>query len=338
MAGRPRLLLLSTSRSDYGGLLAVLQAASQSNLPLTARLARYRGLAELKVQLWDYQPDVLLILGDRFELLQAVAHLVLEELPLAHLHGGEETLGAVDDQVRHALTKLCHLHFVAHPEYARRVRQMGEEEWRVHLVGAPVLDLLEAAIPSGSVPVGEYLLVLYNPVTRELQAQFAQLEELAAALKELALPVLAIGPNQDPGADGVAAFWEGQRRVNPQLRYQASAQVGEFWELLGGALCLVGNSSAGFIEAPSLGVPVVNIGTRQAGRVRPANVIDVGHPAPEIVAGVRQALRPGFRESLAGLPNPLWQGGAAPRILAALAETLASRSRSEILRKHFMLR
>lgn len=341
MSDRLKLLLLSTSRSDYAGLLGVLLGvliAIDAGSGVVCRQVSSRnrdGLERLEMHMRSFNPDLVLFLGDRFELLQAVASLVPLRVPLAHLHGGESTEGAFDDDVRHALTKLSHLHFVAHEEYAQRVLQLGEEAWRVHLVGAPALDLLEP-IPDPERCRGDYLLVVYNTVTRELSNQREHLEELAAALTELGLPARIVGPVPDPGANVISTFWESWAARNGH-QYHSSLSLDDYWAALSGALALVGNSSSGLIEAPSLSVPTVNIGTRQAGRVRARSVIDVGNYRQEIVLGVRRALSPAFRPSLDGT-NPLWRGGAGVRILEVIRSVFASRSREELLRKRFCQR
>lgn len=274
-----------------------------------------------------FRPDILIVLGDRFEMYAAALAAVPFTIPIAHLHGGEVTQGAFDEALRHSLTKLSHLHFVSTDEYARRVRQLGEEPWRVCVAGAPSLDNLrlvpllspdEVRQQYGVALQPPPLLVTFHPVTLEPAQAEAQISELLAALEAAHLPVVFTGVNADTGGRII------QQKINAFAQSQPAVQVLDnlgtrgYFSLMRYAAAMVGNSSSGLIEAPSFELPVVNIGTRQAGRVRAANVIDVDTERAAMLAGIRRAVSPEFRAGLRGLINPYGDGTAAEKIVARL--------------------
>lgn len=288
------------------------------------------------------RPDLIVLLGDRIEMLAAGMAALPLAIPVAHLHGGEITEGVIDEQARHALTKLAHLHFPAAEVYARRILQMGEEPWRVHCVGAPGLDRF-ARLPTMArrelaqrigLPLRRpTLLVTFHPVTLEPGAAGRHAEELAAALTAVEGDVVITYPGADVAYAAVIERLEALAAARPGTRMVPSLGEEGYGALLREADVMVGNSSSGLIEAPSFGLPVVNVGIRQQGRLRAANVIDVGDRREEIEAGIRRALQPGFRESLRGLVNPYGDGRAAPRIADVLAAVdLGPR----LLRKRFV--
>ena len=273
------------------------------------------------------QPDLLLTLGDRFEMYAATVAALPFRLPVAHISGGEVTQGAIDDALRHSMTKLSHLHFVSTQEYADRVVQMGEEPWRVTVTGSPALDsmreteLLSREALSGRLqsPLPHrFLLVTYHPVTLEFEQTACQVGELLAGLDEASLPVLFTAPNSDTGGRTVRRMiydacegrddWQVVENLGPQAYYSAMAL----------ASAMVGNSSSGIVEAGMFPLPVVNIGTRQTGRVRSANIIDVGYARAEVAAGIHNAISDDFATSLAGMTSPFGDGHAAESIVSQL--------------------
>jgi UDP-hydrolysing UDP-N-acetyl-D-glucosamine 2-epimerase len=275
------------------------------------------------------RPDVLVVLGDRFEMYAAAVAALPFKIPVAHIHGGEITRGAIDDPLRHSMTKLSHLHFVANEVYARRVIQMGEEPWRVVESGALSLDnLRETRLLTREGLHAEFglriesppLIVTYHPVTLEFEQTEWQVNELLAAIEASEMPAVFTMPNADTSG---RLIW---RRIKEFVSRAPRAQLVEnlgtqgYFSLMACAAAMVGNSSSGLVEAPSFGLPVVNVGSRQEGRVRASNVIDVGYGRAEILQGVRDALQPQFRDGLRGLENPYGTGTAVATIAAALAE------------------
>jgi len=232
----------------------------------------------------DHPSDILLLLGDRYEMCAAGLAAVPFLCPLAHLHGGEVTLGAFDDTFRHLLTRMSHLHFVAAEAYARNLEELGEELWRITVSGAPGLDDLDA-VPEmtreameGSLGVAlaaEPVLVTFHPVTREPGAMAAQVTEVLEALRHVERPLIFSLPNADPENGVIRRTIEAFAAEHP--RATAHEHLGRtlFVNLMRRAAAMVGNSSSGIIEAPSFALPVVNVGRRQEGRITAANVITV---------------------------------------------------------------
>lgn len=274
------------------------------------------------------RPDLVVVLGDRMEILGAAQAAMLLRIPLAHIHGGEATEGAVDDMVRHAVTKMAQLHFVAAEPYRRRVIQMGEDPARVHLVGAPGLDAIrtlplkdraelqaEYAFDLSSGPV---LLVTYHPVTMDPSASLAGIEAMLDALGRFPQARIVItGVNSDPGHDAVSGRLDSFARDHAVLMRPSLGQV-NYLSMMRLAAAVVGNSSSGIIEAPALRVPTVNIGQRQGGRLRAASIIDCGEDADAIAYAITRALSAEFRASWPESLSIYGEGQASARIAAIL--------------------
>ena len=290
----------------------------------------------------ELRPDVVVLNGDRHELLPMAAAAVLARTPIAHVAGGDVTEGALDEQVRHAVTKMAHLHFPSTALSAARVRQMGEEPWRVHAVGDPALDAFvrgprtsadELARELGFRPDRSTLLVTLHPVTVAGGAGTGEVAALLAALSRHQGPVVITGPSPDPGAEAIRQAMESFATSRPRTVFRESLGTARYRGLMQLVGAMVGNSSSGLIEAPSVPLPAVNIGERQRGRERARNVIDVA-PEPEAVAAaIAQALSPRFREPLAGLANPYGDGHAAARVVEVLASMPDT---GRLLRKAFV--
>ncbi|MCF4166599.1 UDP-N-acetylglucosamine 2-epimerase [Zavarzinia compransoris] len=347
------LLVISGTHLDAGGTAAEIEAdgvaiAARVAMPIgeatddegrVAALAQ--GLAGFGTAFTRLRPDAVVVLGDRYEMLAVATATVAMRLPLIHLEGGHVTEGALDDAVRHALTKLAVLHFTAHPAYAARIRRMGEEAWRVHCVGSlavdniraePRLSLADLSARAGLALDGGFVLLTYHPAT--LAGDAASLGELDALLQALDgrpdLKVLATAPNADPGGlavrarlDAFVAARPGRAVLVPSLGRRA------YLSAVALAAAVVGNSSSGLIEAPSLGTPCLNIGERQAGRLRPAGVLDCpGEPAA-VAAALARVTAPEFR----GLVDrdAFGDGTAAARIRKVLEQVPFT----DILRKRF---
>ncbi|MBW2617787.1 MAG: UDP-N-acetylglucosamine 2-epimerase (hydrolyzing) [Deltaproteobacteria bacterium] len=275
------------------------------------------------------RPDILLLAGDRLELLAVAAAAYPFGLPLAHLSGGEITQGAYDDQVRHALTKLSHLHFVAHEQASRRLIQMGEEGWRVHTTGEPALDLIgrtelmerrELARFLGMDLSPPVVVVTQHPTTLSGQVATIEVDQLLATLDCLAATIIFTSPNADPGGRAIAKRLQDFASTRPRAAFFASLGQRRYWSLLAIADLMVGNSSSGIWEAPSFELPAVNIGRRQDGRLRAANVIDAAPESKAILAAIERGLDPAFKASLAGLVNPYGDGSAALCIVGVLKQ------------------
>ena len=275
------------------------------------------------------QPDWVLVAGDRFEALAAVTAALPFAIPVAHMHGGEVTEGAVDNQIRHAITKMSHLHFVATELSAERVIQMGEEPRRVVVTGAAALDSLRSTtlLPRADLEIRLGLslnpapvVVTYHPVTLEYESSERDATQLVRALASVDRPIVITASNADTYNSRINAVLQAfaDSRANAVIVDSLGSHL--YFSLLACAAVMVGNSSSGIIEGPSFLLPVVNIGARQAGRERAANVIDVPPERNAIEVGLEQALSDGFVAGLKGLRNPYGEGIAAAAIVKTLSE------------------
>ena len=274
-------------------------------------------------------PDVVVVLGDRFEVLAAAQAALVARIPIAHIHGGELTEGAFDDSMRHAITKMAHLHFVAGPAHGARVAQLGEAPDRIFEVGALGLDNIARLEPLDRAALeaeidfrlgAGYLLVTYHPVTLSNDGGARAVEELLSALD--AFPdrqVLVTGVNADPGHDRIGSRIAEYASARPE-RTRVCASLGRRLYLSAMKLCaaVIGNSSSGLIEAPAIGVPTVNLGSRQRGRERAPSVIDCAETRDAIAAAIRKALSPEFRTAFRDAPKAYGTPGAAARIVRVL--------------------
>ena len=284
------------------------------------------GLAEALSRL---APDIVLVLGDRFEILATGIAALILHIPLAHIHGGEVTEAAMDDAMRHALSKIAALHFVAAEPYRARLMAMGEDPARIVVSGAPGLDHLDtmtflsraAVSQSLGISVSQPLFVAtYHPVTLQADGGAAAMTALLSALSDYPTATLVFtGVNSDPGHAGLQSQISAYVAAHPSHRV-AVASLGQqrYLSAIKIADAVVGNSSSGIIEAPALGVPTVNIGDRQKGRLRSGSVIDCGENPSEIRAALAKALSPAFRRTAATAPSAYGRGGAAAKIVAGL--------------------
>ncbi len=296
--------------------------------PLCMAKAMAEGAAGFARIFAQDRPDILVVLGDRFDMYPAALAALPFRIPVAHIGGGELTEGAVDDALRHSLTKLSHVHFVETREYARRVLQLGEEPWRVHAVGNPSLDNLrgfrrmtaaEFGARVGFDAAAPFLLVTLHPTTLEAEDPGEQAGELLAALDALGMPALFTMPNADPGGLDILERIRQYVAGHPHAKLFENLGTEDYFNAMSLAAAMVGNSSSGIVEAASFKLPVVNIGSRQKGRPRTANVIDVGTRRNDIRRAVRKALSLGFRRTLRNLRNPFGDGHSAERIVRTLA-------------------
>jgi UDP-hydrolysing UDP-N-acetyl-D-glucosamine 2-epimerase len=310
-------------------IAARVEMLGSGDTPADMAAAASRATAGLAAEFARHRPDLLLILGDRIEMLGAAVAALPFAIPVAHIHGGEITEGAIDEQARHAITKLAHLHFTSAEPYAHRIRQMGEEPWRVHCVGAPSLDGLRRLVPLPRAELAARiglplrrptLLVTFHPVTLELADTARHVEELAAALSSVDGDVVITYPGADAAHRTIVERWTALAATRPGTRLVPSLGYDVYGSLLREADAMVGNSSSGIIESELFRLPVVNIGTRQQGRLRNRNVIDVGYARADITAGIVRALDPAFRRGLADMESFYGDGSAAPRIASVLRD------------------
>ena len=305
-----------------------MQLASDSPAGLAKSMGRALiGFADAFERL---KPDIVVVLGDRFEMLPVAEAALVFGVPVAHVHGGEVTEGAFDDAIRHALTKLSNLHFVAAPEYARRVMQMGEPAERVFDFGAPGLDQV-GRVPAldrsalerelGIELSTRSFLVTYHPVTLAPDGGLGGADELLAALD--AFPeatVVFTGSNADPRGRAITRRFSAYADKNPaRVRLFESLGSLRYLNLMRHADAVIGNSSSGIVEAPYLKKPSVNIGDRQKGRLRARSIIDCAPNREAIDAAIRRATGPEFREICQQTVSLYGAGDASRRIKDVLA-------------------
>ena len=291
------------------------------------------GLSEMAGVFADLAPDLVVTVADRFETMATAVAAAYMNLPLAHVQGGEIT-GSIDEKVRHAVTKLADLHLVASERAAERVIRMGERPEAVHVTGCPSIDVAKAAICDARLEtdlferyggVGAafdleqgYVVVMQHPVTTEYGASRDHIIETLHAVAEVGLPTLWFWPNVDAGSDGTSKGIRGFRETHklPKVHFFKNMPPEAFLRLLYNSRCIVGNSSVAIRECAYLGVPAVNIGSRQQGRDRGRNVLDVDYERRQIAAAIRRQAASGRFD-----PDLLYgDGSAGPRIAEVLAK------------------
>ena len=281
-------------------------------------------LLELPTVLQRLRPDVILLAGDRGEQLMGAIAGIHMNIPVAHIQAGELS-GNVDGIVRHSITKLAHIHFAANEEFGQRVRRMGEQDFRIHITGAPLVDELVQGphTPPDELcrryrlqPQDPLILAVQHPVTEEEDDSGEQVRETIKALFEIGWPTLFIYPNADAGSEAIR---EQLRRLKrPQVRLLRNLPRQDYLGLMKMASVIVGNSSSGIMEAPSFGTPCVNIGRRQNGRPQASNVLNTGHTREDIVRAIKQATSQEFLSASKKARNPYGDGHASEHIVEVL--------------------
>jgi UDP-hydrolysing UDP-N-acetyl-D-glucosamine 2-epimerase len=277
------------------------------------------------------KPDLLVLLGDRYEILAAAQAALLARVPIAHIHGGEVSEGAFDESIRHAVTKMAHWHFVAAEPYRKRVVQLGEPPETVFCFGAPGLDLLNELKWMGRPDLESdfgialnppLFLITYHPVTLSDASPAVVMHEILAALEDFPCgSMIFTYPNADTGGKALIDCIDDFVARHPTCaRARASLGQRRYLSLMRHADVILGNSSSGLIEAPALGRATVNIGDRQKGRLKATSVIDTGEARAEIAAGIAAALAPEFRSRLPETVSLYGHGNVSARIKDTLKE------------------
>lgn len=307
-------------------------------------ISKSMGLAQISFAeaYQELSPDIVVVLGDRFEIFSAAAAAMIAGIPIAHIHGGETTEGAFDESIRHSITKMSHLHFVATEEYRRRVIQLGEDPKEVFNFGAPGLDNIrnlqmlekdELEREIGFELGKRNLLVTFHPVTLEQGTAKDQFQQLLQALDELSeTRLIFTKANADTDGRVINSMIDAYVSANSdkaiaftslgQLRYLSALQYVD---------AVVGNSSSGLIEAPSFKIGTVNIGDRQKGRIKAESVIDCPPEKNAIAEALLRLYSPDFRKTLNSVINPYGKGGSSKKI----ARVLHSHSLTQLLKKQF---
>jgi UDP-hydrolysing UDP-N-acetyl-D-glucosamine 2-epimerase len=305
-------------------------------------MAKTIGVATLSLAdcLGQLRPDILLLIADRYEMLAPASVALALRIPIAHIEGGEISEGAIDDAVRHALTKMSHIHFTSTFEARRRIIAMDEEEWRVHRAGAPSLDHLRRATLHSREALESLLnlhlekpsiLVAYHPVTiaRDTVQEAAPLFEALASLPD---QILFCYPNADAGSRDLIARARSFAASCKNSQVFVNLDALTYWSLLRQVDVFLGNSSSGIMETPSLALPTVNVGLRQQGRERPRNILDAVPEVHSILNALRTAKSSSFQESLMGMTNPYGDGSASEKIVQVL--TTVPLSQQLLMKRH----
>lgn len=368
MSGMKKIAVITGTRADYGHLYPILKGIdAQKDLKLHlivtgmhlmrefgytvreveqdfevyakvntypradtgASVAEALGLcvAKLTEAIEELRPDVILVLGDRWEMLAAAIVGTYLSIVVAHIHGGDVS-ETVDEHVRHAITRLAHLHFPATKESAERIIRMGEQTWRVHHTGSPRVDIIMNHDYPDPMLVAERLgldmsrptiLVVQHPVSVEVDQAADQIGTTMKALVELGHQAVVIYPNADPGGRRIIRVIQEYAKKYSFIKASKNLPQRDYLGLMKFADVMVGNSSSGIIEAPSFSLPFINLGTRQHGRERGCNVIDVNYDAGEIVEAVNVALNNGdFRVKIKQGGSPY--AGSGEKIANILSE------------------
>ena len=280
----------------------------------------------------ELAPDIMVVLGDRFEIFSAVAAAMIARIPVGHIHGGEATEGLIDEPIRHSITKMSHIHFPATEEYRNRIIQLGEQPERVFCTGTPgldnimSLDLLSKEEFEKSIEFdledSPTALLTFHPVTLDFSSAEEQFGEVLAALSARPeMKVIFTMPNSDTDGRVIIKMINHFVAKNPK-RYKAFVSLGQlrYLSALKHVDLVIGNSSSGLIEAPSFKIPTINIGDRQKGRIKASSVINCEPTESSITQALNKAFDNDFRASLRALKNPYGEAGASEKIKDILCE------------------
>jgi len=323
---------------EFGNTIAEIEG---EGFPIKARIecllssdtdtgmAKTIGVAILSLAdtLSSWRPDLMLLIADRYEMMAPASVALALRIPMAHIEGGEVSQGAIDDQVRNALTKLAHIHFTSTETARGRVISMGEEPWRVHHAGAPSLDHQRHSRLLSRIELEKCLslkltspciLAAWHPVTI-LRDTNAEADAFFRALTEAPGQLIFVYPNADAGSYTLIERTRALAASRASTHIYVNLEAVTYWSLLGQVDAMIGNSSSGIMEAASFALPVVNVGMRQQGRERARNIIDAPAETSAVTAALKRALTPAFRKKLHGMTNPYGNGNAAKTIAHVLA-------------------
>ncbi|WP_026882560.1 UDP-N-acetylglucosamine 2-epimerase [Clostridium akagii] len=274
-----------------------------------------------------HKPDILLILGDRYEIFAAASTAMSMNIPIAHISGGEITEGAIDEQIRHAITKMAHIHFPGANIYAQNIEKMGEEPWRIFSVGDPAIENIKVTNflnkdelkKQLNVVVDENtLLITYHPVTLEIEKLPDQIENLIKAMNSTNKTMIITYPNADNGGEYIIKKLQGFAKINPNVSIFKNLGVLRYLSVMKICGAVIGNSSSSLVEAPYLKVPAVNIGNRQKGRLMAGNVICCGNEAEDIVKAINKSLSIEFKEKVKNTKSLYGEGKTSEEIVNVL--------------------
>ncbi len=317
--------LIKRDRFPIESIIEMYDEAEDPRIYYGSSLAR--AVKGFTLELSRISPDVLVVIGDRLEPLAAVLPAALLKIPIAHIHGGDRTdSGLIDESIRHSISRFASIHFVAISQHKERLLKMGEEAWRIHLVGSMALDTIVQKKPVSLAEISERIdfeldnqsiLMVFHPVFPHEDGG-AQMREIAQALKTLKLKTVILYPNNDLGNEEIIA--EIEKLVGlPFIKIIKSLPHDDYIDLMKHVAVMIGNSSSGIIEAASIKLPVINIGSRQKSRGLSENIINVKAKSKDIIDGINFALyNDGFQQRLKTVTNPFGDGNSSQKIVEVL--------------------
>ena len=285
------------------------------------------GISAFSIIYSKQKPDLIVVMGDRFDMLPGVLAAIPFNIPVAHISGGEITEGVIDDAIRHAVTKLSHLHFPSMTPYAERLIQMGEEPWRIHTVGEPGLDLIinyptldkeGFLLEFGFNTDRPISLFTYHPESLYPDKSIHAIRQILNAASQIDTQILFTYPNNDPGSAEILSAIIEYVDQNDNCKIHKSLGRDSFFNALAHCDCIIGNSSSGIVEASSFHLPVVNIGDRQKGRISPANVIHSSGDTAAILKAWNEALSKQFNNYCLNVENPYGDGHSTTKIISCI--------------------
>ena len=301
-----------------------------------------KDLLFLSKEIKKQKPDLLIVLGDRYEMLIGPIAAAPFNLPVIHFFGGAVTEGAIDELVRHAITKMSHFHFVAIENYKNRLIQLGEESWRIKKIGIHELKYLKKL---KKVKINKlekeqkfdfsspYLLATYHPVTLELDKLDYQIKSFVKAIKKTKMNIIFTYPNADPGYEKIIKYINKNFKNKKKYKIIKNAGSTLYSNLIRNSSALIGNSSSGIVEAASFNKPAINIVTRQNGKYMPKNVINTGYSSNDIIRGIKLALTKKFNNKIRNLTNPYESNITIKRVANIILNLKAN---DKLLRKKFI--
>jgi UDP-hydrolysing UDP-N-acetyl-D-glucosamine 2-epimerase len=292
-------------------------------------------ITEITGALDEINPDLLLVLGDRYEPLAAVLAASTLNIPIAHIHGGDNVhKGQIDEQIRHAITKFAHIHFPVSEKSSERIKLLGEEEWRIHMVGSPGIDMIFQEVLFTKEEVcrnlklnknEKIILCIQHPYTFESEKAGEQMHFILKILEEINYQTIIIYPNNDPGSDQIINAINLYNR-SPKFKIYKNLERKTYLSLLKHIDLLIGNSSSGIIESPIFKLPVINLGDRNKGRETGENVINVVIEPTEIKKAIKIALSDDFKETCQNVKNPYGEGKATEKIIQILSNLVINKN------------
>ncbi len=299
------------------------------NMEIRVGLGFGKAVINFTEAFYEIKPDLLLVWGDRYEPLAAVIAASTLTIPIAHIQGGDSVfMGQVDEQIRHAITKFANIHFPISPKSSRRIKLLGEEEWRIHMYGSPGLDIIyeeelytkeEICKLLGLNSKEKIILCIFHPYIFESNKAGFQITEILDILQNLKIQTVIIYPNNDPGSDLIIKEIIARENVE-KFKIFKNLKRKDYLSLLKNVDLLIGNSSSGITEAPSFKIPVVNLGNRNKGRETGENVIHSSFESSEIIASIKKGFSKEFKELCKNVENPYGKGKAVEKVVKALED------------------